>query len=204
RGKRRAHTDVVGYGDDVEPEILGSTAPVLPVSPFPRGEHVHAESELHARTLPTNRLRASAAKVGDPENHWKTTRPTRARLPTVRTVPDDLFSDPRLAALYDTFDDPRDDIPLYVGIADELRARRVLDVGCGTGEPAVALAATGREVVGVDPAKASLDIARSKSGDVTWLDGDAGTVSAHLPAFRADLAMMTGNVAQVFLTDEDW
>lgn len=142
--------------------------------------------------------------MGDPENHWKTTRPTRARLPTVPIVPDDLFSDPRLAALYDTFDGPRDDIPLYVEIADELRARRVLDVGCGTGEPAVALAATGREVVGVDPAKASLDIARSKNGDVTWLDGDAGTVSAHLPAFRADLAMMTGNVAQVFLTDADW
>src|SRR5690606_39504209 len=140
RGKRRAHTDVVGYGEDVEPEILSSTAHVLPVSPYPRGENDQAESELHARTLPKNGLRASAAKVGDPENHWKTTRPTRARLPTVRTVPDDLFPDPRLAALYDTFDDPRDDIPLYVGIADELRARRVLDVGCGTGEPAVALA----------------------------------------------------------------
>ena len=59
-------------------------------------------------------------------------------------MPDAIFADPRLARLYDTFDGPRDDIPLYVGIADELGARRVLDVGCGTGEPAVALAETGR------------------------------------------------------------
>ncbi|MBB3049740.1 SAM-dependent methyltransferase [Prauserella isguenensis] len=119
-------------------------------------------------------------------------------------MPDAIFADPRLARLYDTFDGPRDDIPLYVGIADQLGARRVLDVGCGTGEPAVALAATGREVVGVDPAKASLDIARGKSAEVTWLDGSADAVPSHLPGFRADLAVMTGNVAQVFLTDDDW
>ncbi|MCP2255104.1 Methyltransferase domain-containing protein [Prauserella aidingensis] len=118
-------------------------------------------------------------------------------------MPDAIFADPRLATLYDTFDGPRDDIPLYVAIADELGARRVLDVGCGTGEPAVALAA-GREVVGVDPAEASLDIARGKSTDVTWLCGSADVVPAQLPEFRADLAVMTGNVAQVFLTDEDW
>jgi hypothetical protein len=35
---------------------------------------------------------------------------------------------------------------------------------------------------------------------VTWLYGDATT----LPPLRVDLATMTGNVAQVFLTDADW
>jgi hypothetical protein len=35
---------------------------------------------------------------------------------------------------------------------------------------------------------------------VRWLQGDATT----LPALQVDLATMTANVAQVFLTDEDW
>ncbi|KOV84965.1 bifunctional 2-polyprenyl-6-hydroxyphenol methylase/3-demethylubiquinol 3-O-methyltransferase UbiG [Nocardia sp. NRRL S-836] len=112
---------------------------------------------------------------------------------------DPIFSDPRLAALYDAFDGPRDDLELYLGIADELGARSVLDVGCGTGCLAVSLAERGRTVVGVDPALASLELARAKSSLVTWVHGDATT----LPPLRVDLAVMTGNVAQVFLGD-DW
>ena len=117
-------------------------------------------------------------------------------------MPDAIFGDPRLARVYDAFDGPRDDLPAYVAIADELGARRVLDVGCGTGSLAIRLAGTGRAVVGVDPAAASIDVARSKDGGgaVTWICGDAAAV----PAASADLAVMTGNVAQVFLTDEGW
>ena len=121
---------------------------------------------------------------------------------TVVAWPDAIFADPRLARLYDTFDGPRDDLAAYVGIAAELRADRVLDAGCGTGCLAILLAATGRTVVAVDPAAASLDVARSKdeNGAVTWIHGDAAAV----PAAGADLAVMTGNVAQVFLSDADW
>ena len=116
--------------------------------------------------------------------------------------PDAIFADPRLAAVYDAFDGDREDLAAYLAIADELGASRVVDVGCGTGSLALLLAAGGREVIGVDPAEASLDVARSKggAGSVTWLLGDA-TV---LPALDADLAVMTGNAAQVFLTDDDW
>jgi ubiquinone/menaquinone biosynthesis C-methylase UbiE len=114
-------------------------------------------------------------------------------------VPDLIFSDPRLARIYDTFDGPRDDLALYLGIADELGASQVLDVGCGTGCLAVLLASSGRTVVGVDPASASLEIARAKDSRVTWIHGDATT----LPSLQVDLATMTGNVAQVFL-GEDW
>lgn len=117
-------------------------------------------------------------------------------------MPDAIFAHPRLAPVYDAFDGDRDDLTAYLNIADELSADRVLDVGCGTGCLAVLLAESGRTVVGVDPAEASLEVAKSKdrTGRVTWGHGDATT----LPAFAADLAVMTGNVAQVFLTDEDW
>ncbi|MEU7692728.1 class I SAM-dependent methyltransferase [Microbispora hainanensis] len=117
-------------------------------------------------------------------------------------MPDPIFAHPRLAAVYDAFDGDRDDLDVYLAVAGELGAERVLDVGCGTGSLAVLLADSGRTVMGVDPAEASLRIARSKdrAGRITWIHGDATTV----PAFDADLAVMTGNVAQVFLTDDDW
>jgi SAM-dependent methyltransferase len=117
-------------------------------------------------------------------------------------VPDAIFAHPRLAAIYDAFDGDRKDLAAYLSIADELGADRVLDVGCGTGCLAVLLAESGRTVVGVDPAEASIEVAKSKdrTARITWVCGDATTV----PALGADLAVMTGNVAQVFLTDDDW
>ncbi|MFE3455006.1 class I SAM-dependent methyltransferase [Nonomuraea sp. NPDC059194] len=117
-------------------------------------------------------------------------------------MPDAIFSHPRLAPVYDAFDGDRDDLTAYLNIADELGVDRVLDVGCGTGCLAVLLAESGRTVVGVDPAEASLEVAKSKdrTESITWVHGDATTVSA----LGADLAVMTGNVAQVFLTDDDW
>lgn len=119
-------------------------------------------------------------------------------------MPDAIFAHPRLAEIYDTFDGDRADLDAYVAITTELAGGRasVVDVGCGTGNLAVRLAALGHAVVGVDPAAASLAVARTKphADAVTWIDGDATA----LPSLEADLALMTGNVAQVFLTDEDW
>ncbi|GEP38199.1 methyltransferase [Nocardioides psychrotolerans] len=117
--------------------------------------------------------------------------------------PDPAFADPRLAELYDVLDDDRSDLDAYVALADEVEARRVVDIGCGTGSLAVLLAARGLGVVGVDPAEASLAVARTKpyADRVTWLHGDA---TALTPDTRADLVVMTGNVAQVFVDDDDW
>lgn len=120
------------------------------------------------------------------------------------TTPDPIFVDPRLARLYDAFDDDRGDLDLYTGIAERLGARTVLDVGCGTGVLALLLAGRGLHVTGVDPAAASLEVARGKPGAraVTWVEGGADAV-ANL-GLAADLATMTGNVAQVFTTDAEW
>jgi SAM-dependent methyltransferase len=118
-------------------------------------------------------------------------------------MPDELFAHPRLAAIYDRLDGDRDDLGHYEAIVAELGATRILDVGCGTGTLALRLAALGHDVTGVDPAAASLDVARSKPGAeaVRWIEGDATTLP---PGLDADLAVMTGNVAQVFTTDEEW
>lgn len=123
-----------------------------------------------------------------------------------RRVPDALFADPDLAVLYDVFDDDRSDLDPYVALVDEFEARSVLDVGCGTGSFLTRLAAERPDLalLGVDPADASLDVARSKRGAdrVRWLHGTADVLSDSSVA--VDLAVMTGNVAQVFLTDEEW
>lgn len=118
-------------------------------------------------------------------------------------MPDPIFAHPRLAAVYDELEDDRVDLDAYMALADELGARSVLDVGCGTGVLALRLAATGRDVVGVDPAPASLAVARAEPGAdrVRWIDGDATTLPSDV---QVDLAVMTGNVAQVFTTDEAW
>jgi SAM-dependent methyltransferase len=91
---------------------------------------------------------------------------------------------------------------VYAAIAEEFGARSVLDIGCGTGTFACLLAGRGVDVVGVDPAEASLEVARAKPGAerVRWLRCDA----AGLPPLQVDLATMTGNVAQVFLADAEW
>jgi SAM-dependent methyltransferase len=117
-------------------------------------------------------------------------------------VVDAIFEEPRLAEIYDPLDPDRSDLDAYAAMAAEFTAVRVVDVGCGTGTLACLLAARGLEVIAVDPAAASLDVARRKpgAGGVRWLHGDATA----LPALQADLAVMTGNVAQVFITGQEW
>ena len=114
-------------------------------------------------------------------------------------MPDQIFENPRLVAIYDSFDGDRRDLDLYVAIAKEFQAKSILDLGCGTGCLACLLSENGFNVIGVDPAQASLNVARKKQNadQVQWILGDGTT----LPDLSVELAVMTGNVAQVFLTD---
>ena len=123
-------------------------------------------------------------------------------------MPDAKFSDARLAPLYDQFEGSRVDLNAYLAMLVEfappgaLTVGTLLDVGCGTGTFALMAAALGVRVTGVDPSSASIEVARTKAGAdaVAWTHGTV----ADAPAGPFDLAVMTGNVAQVFLTDQDW
>lgn len=115
---------------------------------------------------------------------------------------DACFADARLAGLYDRLDADRSDLEPYAQIIDSVGARKILDVGCGTGTFACQLAARGLQVTGVDPAGASLAVAGAKlhAPLVQWVHGTV----ADVPAGDFDAAVMTANVAMVFTDDAQW
>ncbi|MEH6995817.1 methyltransferase domain-containing protein [Neobacillus drentensis] len=120
----------------------------------------------------------------------------------ISLMADEIFENPRLADIYDSFDPDRSDLDAYESMVNEFGANSVLDIGCGTGTFACRLAARGIEVIGLEPAEASLKVAKTKhwSDRVRWIHGNA----LELPPLKVDLVTMTANVAQVFLTEEEW
>jgi len=111
------------------------------------------------------------------------------------------FYDPRLVAVYDAaFGWARDD-DYFLAVATEFGPARVLDLGCGTGRLALAMAAAGHSVTGVDPATASIEAARRKPGAerVTWIIGTSADLDGSF-----DVAVLTSHVAQFLITDEEW
>jgi len=117
-------------------------------------------------------------------------------------MPDPIFEDVELAEIYDVFDGERSDLLPYLSIAKELDFTKVLDVGCGTGCFAHLLYEHEFEPTGLEPAKASLDIARSKlnGSKIDWIEG----YLEHNSIRGMDAVFMTGNVAQVFVEENLW
>ena len=112
------------------------------------------------------------------------------------------YTNLRLVDLYDT-DNPRGiDYDFYIQFAKDIKAQTILDLGCGTGLLTRELAAKGWKVTGIDPAPAMLAYAQKqpRADLVQWVEGDASALGTP----EADLVLMTGNVAQVFLEDSEW
>lgn len=112
---------------------------------------------------------------------------------------DRLFQDPHLVQFYDPDNGWGDDTRHCLALAEKVES--VLDLGCGTGLLAAALG-PGRDVWGVDPAEAMLEIARKRPGGstVTWIQADGRSIRLRR---RFDLILMTGHAFQCLLTDAD-
>ena len=119
-------------------------------------------------------------------------------------MPTPEFTDPRQVAIYDAVNSYQSGSQpdFYLGVAEEVCAELVLDLGCGTGIITLEFARRGYRMIGVDPSPVMLAVARQKPGadGVHWVQGGAGQLGT--PA--ADLAIMSGHVAQFILADTDW
>ncbi len=113
---------------------------------------------------------------------------------------DRLYQDPDLAEFYDFDNGWGPDLEFCNELAQD--AASVLDLGCGTGRFAAHLATRGCRVVGVDPARAMLDIAAARPGGsaAEWVEADARSLRL---GRQFDLIVLTGHAFQVFLTRED-
>lgn len=113
---------------------------------------------------------------------------------------------PEFVQLYDVDNAGLWDTEFYCDLVLQLQARRVADIGCGTGVLAVELGQRGVEVTGVDPSQVMIDVGQQRvqqenvSDTVRLIRGTA----AELATSRFDAAVMVGHVAQYFLRRTDW
>jgi SAM-dependent methyltransferase len=114
------------------------------------------------------------------------------------------FTDPRQVAIYDAVNayEPGTQPDFYLGVAEEVSAETVIDLGCGTGIITLEFARRGYRMIGVESSRVMLEVAQKNAGadGVQWVHGGAG--QAGTPG--ADLAFLSGHVAQFILNDAEW
>ncbi|NDL55762.1 class I SAM-dependent methyltransferase [Phytoactinopolyspora mesophila] len=113
----------------------------------------------------------------------------------------DPYGDRELVALYDIDNPGGADHDYYRALADEIGARSILDLGCGTGLLTRSFVRPDRTVVGIDPSATMLDWARRQPGAdaVRWI---LGTAAAIEPDASVDLAVCTGNAIMHVSSEE--
>jgi SAM-dependent methyltransferase len=105
-------------------------------------------------------------------------------------------------AAYDELNPADDDYRFYAALAVSAGVSRAVDLGCGTGTLARLIASGGVSVTGVDPDPDMLRVARSRDpeGRIDWRLGYSDAIDPE----TAELAVMSGHVAQVFTDDGAW
>jgi ubiquinone/menaquinone biosynthesis C-methylase UbiE len=121
---------------------------------------------------------------------------------TTNTKPDyKEFTDPEMASTYDLYNQHYTlEKKFFFDFANRIKAKKIIDLGCGTGLLTIPLSEAGYKTIGVEPAKAMLDIAKQKpdSDKVKWIYGDALDLSEE----NADLTIMAAHVSQFLLEDK--
>lgn len=117
-------------------------------------------------------------------------------------MPDTQFSDPKLVAIYNTVNPIDDYKDFYIDLAQKLSSQLILDIGAGTGLITSELVSKGFSVIAIEPSVEMLKVAEENntSEKIQWINGDA----LNLEKYEADLAIMTGHVAQFYTDDETW
>lgn len=112
------------------------------------------------------------------------------------------FQHPRLAQIYEEFNGVTAAEDFFLSLANENPRSKILDLGCGTGRLTLMLAGAGHSVMGIEPALASLEVARGKPNaeHVAWIHGLADDA----PSAAFDLALMTNHVAQFIAEEDEW
>lgn len=104
--------------------------------------------------------------------------------------------------IYDQQNESRIDVDFFIYLLKKSKGSCLADLGCGTGVVSEILKIEGYEVTAIDPNEEALAVAKSKYGtdSINWIVGD----SRNLELSSYDHVLMSGNVAQVFLTYESW
>jgi len=112
------------------------------------------------------------------------------------------YTEPRLVSLYDSDNPLGIDSDFFLSLADDIDAKIILDLGCGTGLLTREFFRSHRNVTGIDPSIEMITYAKKQSGseNINWIVGDASYIDLQ----NVDLLVMTGNVSQVFLDDKEW
>jgi 2-polyprenyl-3-methyl-5-hydroxy-6-metoxy-1,4-benzoquinol methylase len=91
------------------------------------------------------------------------------------------FTDPRQVAIYDAVNayEPGTQPDFYLGVAEEVSAETVIDLGCGTGIITLEFARRGYRMIGVESSRVMLEVAQKNAGADGVLnrpgsDGDSG------------------------------
>ncbi|MDB4992411.1 MAG: class SAM-dependent methyltransferase [Parcubacteria group bacterium] len=112
------------------------------------------------------------------------------------------FINPLLVSAYDAMNSFGADGVFWVREIERLAPKTIIDLGCGTGLLTCELARKGYQMIGIEPAGAMSDIARTKpdAEKVQWIEGGY----EKFDGLQADMVLLTSHVAQFFLEDSEW